>query len=446
MQGAFCGCAVEVIMDRNTIIRTEGITKKYNLYARPQDRFREAVGLTRKTLHNDFYALNGISFDVKKGETVGIIGTNGSGKSTLLKIITGVLKPTSGTVHVEGRISALLELGAGFNQEYTGLENIFLNGRMMGYSRKEMEEKVPNIVNFADIGEFINQPVKTYSSGMFARLAFAVAINVEPDILIVDEALSVGDLFFQNKCFRKFEDLKSKGVTILFVSHDISSVRQMCSRVLWIEKGVQKVFDQSDLVCDMYMDEKRMAMNQITTKDKSEHEIEVTALQQRKRYPRIINGKDRFGSSEVQIVSAFFTSLEGDIVNSLEVDKDYQAHVAFNALADMNNIIVGFVLENNKGLPVFDINNYINQQETISVCRDQTIEIVYSFRLPRILKGTYLVSAAIAEGTQEANEILTWLHGIADLEVINMGYNSSYIEIPADIKVFSIATSQVEFY
>ena len=249
-------------MGKNSIICTENITKKYNLYAKPQDRFREAVGFTRKSLHNDFYALNDISFDVEKGETVGIIGTNGSGKSTLLKIITGVLKPTSGKVSVSGRISALLELGAGFNQEYTGMENIYLNGRMMGYTRKEMEARMPGIVEFADIGEFIQQPVKTYSSGMFARLAFAVAINVEPDILIVDEALSVGDLFFQNKCFRKFEELRNNGITILFVSHDISSVRQMCSRVLWIEKGVQKIFDHSDLVCDMYMDMKRKDMNQ----------------------------------------------------------------------------------------------------------------------------------------------------------------------------------------
>nr|WP_296440294.1 ABC transporter ATP-binding protein [uncultured Acetatifactor sp.] len=433
-------------MENNSIISIEHVTKKYNLYAKPQDRFLEAAGFCRKSLHNDFYALNDISFDVNQGETVGIIGTNGSGKSTLLKIITGVLKHSAGTVLVKGKVSALLELGAGFNQEYTGLENIYLNGRMMGYSRKDMEQRVPDIIEFADIGEFINQPVKTYSSGMFARLAFAVVINVEPDILIVDEALSVGDLFFQNKCFRKFEELKEKGVTILFVSHDISSVRQMCSRVLWIEKGIQKIFDQSDLVCDMYMDEKRISMNQLTRKHKSKHEIDVVSLAQRKKYPSIMNHKDRFGSPDVQIVSAFFTVPGEDIVTSLEVDKDYQAHVVFNVLIDKSNLIVGFVLENNKGLPIFDINNYINQQETIHALKGQTIEIVYRFKLPRILKGTYIVSAAVAEGTQEANEILTWLHGITTVEVVNMGYNSSYIEIPAEIEVFSTDTSEVEFY
>ena len=172
-----------------------------------------------------------------KGECVGIIGTNGSGKSTLLKIVTGVLNPTSGNVELKGRVSAILELGAGFNMEYTGIENIFLNGTMLGYTEEEMKAKLDDIIAFAEIGDFINQPVKTYSSGMFARLAFAVAINVDPDILIVDEALSVGDIFFQSKCYRKFNDLKEAGKTILFVSHDMGSVIKYCERCLLINKG-----------------------------------------------------------------------------------------------------------------------------------------------------------------------------------------------------------------
>ncbi len=432
--------------ENESIIQIKDITKKYNLYAKPQDRFREAAGIRRRNLHKDFYALNHISFDVKRGETVGIIGTNGSGKSTLLKIITGILKPSEGKVTVNGKVSALLELGAGFNQEYTGIENIYLNGRMMGYTKKEMESRMEEIIEFADIGEFISQPVKTYSSGMFARLAFAVAINVEPDILIVDEALSVGDLFFQNKCFRKFEDLKKKNVTILFVSHDISSIRQMCSRVLWIEKGVQKIFSQANLVCDMYMDEKRMTMNQNAIKSDSKNKIAVEKIEQRKKYPLIKNINDRFGSNKVKIISAFFTNAENQIETTLTVDQYYQAHVAFEVYEDMKSLIVGFVLENNKGLPLFDINNYINQQETIDAEAGNTVEIVYSFKMPRILKDVYLVSAAVAQGTQESHEILTWLHGIMELEVVNMGYNSSYIEIPANIKVFSNDSRNIELY
>lgn len=424
-------------MEKNSIICTENITKKYNLYAKPQDRFREAVGFTRKSLHNDFYALNDISFDVEKGETVGIIGTNGSGKSTLLKIITGVLKPTSGKVSVSGRISALLELGAGFNQEYTGMENIYLNGRMMGYTRKEMEARMPGIVEFADIGEFIQQPVKTYSSGMFARLAFAVAINVEPDILIVDEALSVGDLFFQNKCFRKFEELRNNGITILFVSHDISSVRQMCSRVLWIEKGVQKIFDHSDLVCDMYMDMKRKDMNQenIGVRHKSSQYLDGMPIgHQHVTFPKVQWKTSSIESEKIRIESLFLVDSDQQVVNYMEVDHDYAFHVVVRLLEDMDELIVGVVVENNKGIPLYDLNNYINTGKVIRGEKGQLIEVIFSFRLPRIMKGIYLVAAAAAQGTQKEHVMLTWLHGAAQIEVVNPGYNSSYIEIPARVR------------
>ena len=196
-------------------ITVKDVTKVYRLYDKPIDRLKESLSLTHKSYHKDFYALNGLSFNVEKGQTVGIIGTNGSGKSTILKIITGVLTPTTGQVDVEGKISALLELGAGFNMDYTGIENIYMNGTMMGYSRKEMDEKLQDILDFADIGDFVYQPVKTYSSGMFVRLAFALNINVEPEILIVDEALSVGDVFFQAKCYRKMEEMGEESPTIM---------------------------------------------------------------------------------------------------------------------------------------------------------------------------------------------------------------------------------------
>jgi teichoic acid transport system ATP-binding protein len=224
-------------MSDDIAIRVRDVSKLYKLYDKNSDRFKEALGLTRKKLYHEHYALHHINFDVKRGETVGIIGTNGAGKSTILKIITGVLTPTDGEVEIHGRISALLELGAGFNQEYTGMENIYLNGTMMGLSREQVEEKIPEILSFADIGDFINQPVKTYSSGMFVRLAFAVAINIDPDILIVDEALSVGDIFFQAKCYNKFDEFKREGKTILLVSHDLSSVAKYCDRVILFNKG-----------------------------------------------------------------------------------------------------------------------------------------------------------------------------------------------------------------
>ena len=220
-----------------TAIRVADVTKIYKLYDNPKDRLKESLGLTRKKCYQEHYALNHINFEVKKGETVGIIGTNGSGKSTMLKLITGVLTPSSGEIQVDGRISALLELGAGFNMEYTGIENIYLNGTMIGFSRNEIDEKMQEILDFADIGEFVHQPVKSYSSGMFVRLAFAVAININPEILIVDEALSVGDVFFQAKCYRKFEEFKQQGKTILFVSHDLGSITKYCDRAILLNKG-----------------------------------------------------------------------------------------------------------------------------------------------------------------------------------------------------------------
>lgn len=431
----------------DSIIKITNLKKIYKLYDNKQDRLKEVLSIRHKSYHRDFRALNDISFDVKKGETVGIIGTNGSGKSTLLKIITGVLAPTDGEVEVNGRISALLELGTGFNPEYTGMENIYLNGRMMGYDRKEMEGKVSQIVEFADIGDFIYQPVKTYSSGMFARLAFAVAINVEPDILIVDEALSVGDLFFQNKCFRKFEELREKGVTILFVSHDISSVRQMCSRVLWIEKGVQKIFDESDKVCDVYMDTKRQGMNELSTANTHEDTVYLNGVNETRKavFPKVTWKEANIISDKVIIESVFITDEKGKTTNRIEVDRKYAYHVVTNLKQDMTELIFGVVVENNKGIPLYDFNNYINSGKVVQGKKGETIEVCFEFVLPRIMRGSYSVSAAIAQGKQDQHIMLTWLHGVQLLEVINSGYNSSYIEIPANVEMHIYDEDNVEY-
>ncbi|REC32100.1 teichoic acid ABC transporter ATP-binding protein [Enterococcus pseudoavium] len=235
-----------------TVIEINHLTKKYDMYKKPSDRLKEALSLTRKTYHEVFYALNDVNIEVKKGEMIGFIGENGSGKSTILKIITGVLTPSAGEVKIIGNIAALLELGSGFNPEYSGYENIFLNGMVLGFSREEMQEKVDDIINFADIGDHLYQPVKTYSSGMFVRLAFAVAINVDPDILIVDEALAVGDLEFQLKCMEKFTELRNAGKTILFVSHDVNAVRRFCDRVYWLKNGVVEAEGETMEITETY--------------------------------------------------------------------------------------------------------------------------------------------------------------------------------------------------
>lgn len=233
-------------------VEVNDLSKVYHLYNKSSDRLRETFSIKKKKYSKDHYALKNINLSIKHGESVGIVGTNGSGKSTLLKLITGVVTPTTGEIKTEGKIAALLELGAGFNPEYTGIENIYLNGTMMGYTEEEMEKRVPGIVDFADIGEFIHQPVKSYSSGMFARLAFAVSINVEPDILIVDEALSVGDTRFQVKCIDKMRELQESGTTILFVTHAIEQIKRFCTRAIWIKNGEVVEDGEASQVVDLY--------------------------------------------------------------------------------------------------------------------------------------------------------------------------------------------------
>lgn len=244
-------------------IQVNHIKKAYKLYDDNRQRLKEALfPRSSKRYYKEFLALDDVSFNVAKGDIVGIIGTNGSGKSTILKIITGVLQATSGTVQVNGRISALLELGAGFNMEYTGLENIRLNGMMLGLSAEEIEKRIPEILNFAEIGEFVHQPVKTYSSGMFARLAFAVSINVKPDILIIDEALSVGDMYFQEKCYEKMKQMVKTGATILFVSHSLPAVRNFCKKAIWLEKGHVHSEGRADEVVNEYKQYLESKLNQ----------------------------------------------------------------------------------------------------------------------------------------------------------------------------------------
>ena len=272
-------------------IQVKDVSKMYKLYDRNRDRLLDAFGLSKTPRYHEHYALHNLNFSVKKGETVGIIGTNGAGKSTILKIITGVLNPTDGQVEINGRISALLELGAGFNMEYTGIENIYLNGTMIGFSREEIDKKLDDILKFADIGDFVYQPVKTYSSGMFVRLAFAVAINIEPEILIVDEALSVGDVFFQAKCYKKFEDFKKMGKTILFVSHDLGSIAKYCDRVVLLNKGTKIAEGNPKQMIGMY---KKLLVNQLNLDETTQEMVmEEESEHSLDNEPMFTLGKDK---------------------------------------------------------------------------------------------------------------------------------------------------------
>lgn len=299
-------------------IRIDHVTKLYKLYAKPSDRLKEALSFTSKKYGKDFYALHDVDFSIRKGETVGIIGKNGAGKSTLLKIITGVLNPTEGTAVVDGTVSALLELGAGFNPEYTGMENIYLNGAMMGMSSEEIDQKVESIVAFADIGDFINQPVKSYSSGMFARLAFAVAISSEPEVLIVDEALSVGDTKFQIKCMDHMKKMMEGGTTVLFVSHDINAIRRFCKRAIWIHQGTVIADGEVNHVADRYMDFLKM----------NELDFENTFAAKHKNNPQIAPFTRKDAIAEIVDFQIF--NDQGSVGESILFDEPINIRVTYD--------------------------------------------------------------------------------------------------------------------
>ena len=331
-------------------IRVKHLEKMYKLYNKPSDRLRETLGL--RVPVKEHYALKDVSFDVKRGETVGIIGTNGSGKSTILKIITGVLNPTKGEVEVDGRISALLELGAGFNMEYSGIENVYLNGTMMGFSREEIDARLQDILDFADIGDFVYQPVKSYSSGMFVRLAFAVAINIDPEILIVDEALSVGDVFFQAKCYRKFEEFKAQGRTILFVSHDLSSIARYCDRVILLNKGVKLEEGSPKQMVDMY---KQLLVGQ----DPAKAEEEKPAGQPKENWNsqfQVNPDMLEYGSRLAEIVDFAVLDEKGRCTNTIEKGSTFKIRMKVAFRETIQEPIMAFTFKDIKGTEITGTN------------------------------------------------------------------------------------------
>lgn len=378
----------------DTVIEIKNITKIYNLYNRPSDRLKEAL-FSRKSRHTEFAALNDVSFDVCKGEILGIIGKNGSGKSTILKIITNVLTPTSGECIVKGKIAALLELGAGFNMEYTGIENIYLNGQMIGFSKEEMDKKLQDIIDFADIGEHIFQPVKTYSSGMFARLAFSVAISVDPDILIVDEALSVGDVFFQNKCYRRFEEFRDKGKTILFVTHDMGSVIRYCNRCVLLNAGEKVGEGKPQEMVDLY---KRIMVGQWNENEEKnstiENSIDSTNINVNRLWKEQISTNpdmEVYGDGRAEIIDFGIFSDSGNIGNNVYKGDYYIVKMKVRINDDNLNPIFAFKLRDVKGTELTGTNTMLEDIDT-SHCKNGDI-VTISFRQKQYLQpGQYLVS------------------------------------------------------
>lgn len=457
--------------EKEVAIQVTDLTKMYKLYDKPSDRLKEVLGLSRQKKYKEHLALNHVDMTIYKGETVGIIGTNGSGKSTILKIITGVLTPTSGAVMVKGHISALLELGAGFNMEYNGIDNIFLNGMMIGFSEEEIKKRLNAILDFADIGDYVYQPVKTYSSGMFVRLAFAVAINIDPEILIVDEALSVGDVFFQAKCYHKFEEFKKQGKTILFVSHDLSSISKYCDRALLLNQGVKLGEGTPKDMIDTY---KRVLVGQyelpgksnvkslldddeirdLAQKDVEEAEKQVGTPAKMKRDKTSgsedIHGEPshmvqtsqtaknpnllEYGSGAAEISDFFITDAKGIHTSAVEKGTEFTVHMKVHFIQDVAAPIFAFTLKNTLGIELTGTNTMVENAflEPVKAGAEKVITFTQNMDLQG---GEYLISFGVTGFENSSFTVYHRLYDALNITVVSDKNTVGYYDMNSKVHV-----------
>ena len=416
-------------------IELNDVSKVYRLYDRPIDRLKDSFGLSKKQTYKEYRAVDHLSFAIRKGETVGIIGSNGAGKSTTLKMITGVLSPTSGTIRIDGRISALLELGAGFNMEYTGLQNIFLNGTMIGFSKEEIERKLDSIISFADIGDYINQPVKTYSSGMFIRLAFAVAINIEPEILIVDEALSVGDVFFQSKCFKKFDEFKKAGKTVLLVSHDLSSISTYCDRVILMNAGRKMAEGEPQKMIDLY---KKVVVNQVDeygndisafSETESGTDMEGRMSENLHQNPDF----NEYGNRKAEIIDYGLFDEQGLITSDILKGKRFTIRMKVRFHEDVAFPIFAFTIKTTKGVDVTGTNTWFEHIEVEAKKGDvKTVSFTQEMNLQG---GQYLLSLGCTGYENDDFAVYHRLYEVCEITCISDKNTVGYYDMNSRIAV-----------
>jgi lipopolysaccharide transport system ATP-binding protein len=389
---------------RDIAIKINNLSKIYRLYADPFDRLKESLHPFRKKYHRDFYALNDVNFEIEKGETVGIIGKNGCGKSTLLQIITGILFPTTGTVMVNGKIAALLELGAGFNPDLTGIENVYFSGTLMGFTREEMDEKIDHILSFADIGEFVYQPVKTYSSGMFVRLAFAVNIASDPEVMIVDEALSVGDMNFQAKCMTALTRIQKSGATVLFVSHDVEAVKSLCNRGVYLENGMVKAIGKAPDVAELYMRTMREEMNEeqqklthastsfkpseSLLKNKQSVIIDEAVFKRSEEFDKRVK-TFRYGSGGARITYAELLDEHNQPIMNVEFDQQVSVVICFETEIEEEISCNYYVADEKKNL-VIGSGMRLCGQRFIKTKKNGKYTVIYKTRIP-LREGNYSI-------------------------------------------------------
>ena len=405
-------------MRRHPVITVRNVSKKFRLFASPKERLLEALHPFRKQYHHEFWALRDISFEVERGEVLGILGRNGSGKSTLLQVVCAVMRPTNGKVQVDGRISALLELGAGFNPEFTGRDNVILNGAIMGLSRKEMLRRLPEIEAFADIGEFFDQPVKTYSSGMFVRVAFAAAIHVDPDILVVDEALAVGDAKFQRKCLLQIEKIRASGAAILFVSHSLETITSLCSRAIILEQGVLVADGEPKVVAEKYLT-LLFSESKVETAEELVHEKSVSVLTglhiepcQQAACPSStdcsmwtdVPMSERFGYNRHEIRTTNGGAVILDYVvmgngrtdiSSISFGSVLTIFIKIHFTEDVTQPIVGFELKTDKGVTITGSNTYLSRVPLHPVSKGDVRVYQIEFNVP-LNEGDYFVDLGVA--------------------------------------------------
>ena len=438
-----------IMEEKQLAIHVEGLNKVYKLYDHNRDRLVDSLGLSRKKKYREHFALRGVDLNVYQGECVGIIGTNGSGKSTILKIITGVLNETSGVVQVNGRISALLELGAGFNMEYNGIENVYLNGSMIGFSEKEIDEKLQDILDFADIGEYVYQPVKTYSSGMFVRLAFAVAINIDPEILIVDEALSVGDVFFQAKCYHKFEEFKKQGKTILFVSHDLSAISKYCDRAVLLNQGVKLGEGSPKEMIDTY---KRVLVGQYEMPETDgkggllqDQDIRDAAaakadgVKTEKKTPvkeaQGVNPQAlEYGTKEAEITGYYVTDGNGIRTTTILKGEPFTLNMNVRIHEDVAAPIFALSVKNIKGVEITGTNTMVERAFLEGVKAGEELEITFTQKV-RLQGGDYLLSLGVTGYKGDTFTVYHRLYDIINLTIISDRDTVGYFDRESEVSV-----------
>lgn len=447
----------------NIAIRVENIKKCYEIYNNPRDRLKQFLlprlkkmfGANVENYFKEFWAVDNISFEIKKGQTLGIIGRNGSGKSTLLQMICGTLTPTSGTINTYGRIAALLELGSGFNPDFTGRENVYLNASVFGLSNAEIDARFNDITEFADIGDFIEQPIKTYSSGMMVRLAFSVIAHVDADILVVDEALAVGDTFFTQKCMRFFREFMKTG-TLLFVSHDTGSIKNLCNYAIWLEKGKVIREGRPKEVCELYLEafyevahgkststkikQPQYIDNANSIKDERIDIINASKLRNDLQIFTFDSSAASFGKGGAQIRGAEITDQDGRPVTWVVGGENVILHIKIFANQDLNSPIVGFYVKDRLGQTLFGDNTYLSYlAHPHLVKKDSEFHAFFSFRMPILPSGDYSIATAVANGSQEVHEQHHWIHDAILFRAEASSISTGLIGIPmSSIKMETI--------